>query len=197
MRTERQFIWPESIPEMATERLLLKGLSKQDAVGYFKINSMPEVMVPYGVPCHMKILETENLIHWLDCEFKAERNLRWGIFEKETGNIIGDIGFWRLIPSRASGELGAKLHPAFWRMGIISEAMQAAVSYSFSKLNARTLECYVEKTNQASLKLCKRLGFCEVGIIKGYFYSEEKKDYVDSIFLTLNNDEWQAKENLL
>ena len=196
MRLERQFIWPDSIPEMTTERLLLRGFSKHDAKGYFEINSMQEVMVPYGVPCHTKILETENLIHWLDQEFKAERNLRWGIFDKKTGDIIGDIGFWRFIPSRASGELGAKLHPDFWRKGIISEAMNRVLKYSFSEFNMRIIECNVEKNNQVSLKLCKRLGFCEVGIIKGYFYSEEKKDYVDSIFLTVNNDQWQAKENL-
>ena len=196
MQAERQFIWPETIPELKTNRFILKGLTDQDIAAYFKINSMQEVMDLYGVPCHTSILETEKLILWLAEEFRCGRNLRWGIFEKKSNTLIGDIGFWRLIPSRASGELGAKLHPSYWRQGIISEAMEAVLTYAFSSLNMRTVECNVEEINQASLKLCNRFGFSQVGIAKGYLYSAEKNDYVDSIFLTLNNDQLKKKEDI-
>lgn len=67
--------------------------------------------------------------------YEGKRGIRWGIELKETGQMIGTIGFhaWLHIHKRA--EIGYEIHPDHWRKGYVSEAIQAVLPYGFDQMD--------------------------------------------------------------
>lgn len=177
--------WPEMIPEIKTPRLRVRPITAQDATDYFALNRDPKVMLSYGIPRHQSLAQTQSLIRWMQAEFKKHHFIRWGVEDKATGKLIGDVGFWRFTETRARGEIGAKLLPAYWGSGYMTEAMGAVIRYAFKSMNLQSIECHIELENVGSIRMTEKLGFQRIGVIPSHSYSLLKKDYTDMLLLNL------------
>jgi [ribosomal protein S5]-alanine N-acetyltransferase len=191
MSLQKEIRWPRSIPRLTTERLVLRALTPEDCEDYFKLNADPRVMETYGISVHKKKAQTLNLIRFLHEQFKARMFLRWGIFVKETGQLIGDIGYWRFVDLRARGEIGSKLSPNFWGQGFGTEAVEAVAEYSFQKLNLQSIEGNADVQNLGSIAMLKKVGFIEIGVIPRSSYSDTTQSYVDTLLLHLDCHLWK------
>lgn len=81
----------------------------------------------------------------------------WIVEEKETGRIIGRAG----LENRGGGEteLGYMLAKEAQGKGIAYEVCRAILDYAADALEMEELVCYVRAGNEASVRLCERLGF--------------------------------------
>lgn len=82
----------------------------------------------------------------------------WLVIEKDSGRIVGRAG----ITGREGydeAELGYVIERERQRRGYALEACRAIIGYARDKLEMKGVNCFVQPGNEASVKLCKLLGF--------------------------------------
>ena len=67
--------------------------------------------------------------------------------------MIGSVSFHRIYKDHYRAEIGYMLHPDYWRLGIISEAVDAIINYGFNTLQFHSVEAHIDPTNIGSEKL--------------------------------------------
>jgi ribosomal-protein-alanine N-acetyltransferase len=182
--------WPHKIPVLETDLLDLRPILLEHAADYFEICSNPKVMQTWGTPCHQSIAETERLINFLNDQFVSQQMIRWGIFEKGKNKLIGDVGFWRMIPFRLSAESGAKLAPEFWGKNYMPEALGRVIDYGFKDIGLNSVEGNIDPENKGSLRLVEKLGYTYIGKIPQYSFCGWRKTFIDSEHFMLGKQEW-------
>jgi RimJ/RimL family protein N-acetyltransferase len=153
-----------SIPlPIETERLLIRMFETDDVDPMTRVYGDPEVMqhVCLGVIDGEK---TASLLEEYRCA-QAERGFStWAVVEKESGDVVGDVGFGLYAPT-GEPELGYTLAARVWGRGYGLEAAGACVEAAFMYLPHRRLLAKVEPENERSIRLAERLGMRLVGTI--------------------------------
>jgi RimJ/RimL family protein N-acetyltransferase len=156
------------IPEIQTDRLLLRSFRETDIDEYAEMCADPEVMryLSKGQPiCRDEAWRQMAMIigHWKFREFGL-----WAAEYKETGELAGRIGCWQ--PEGWPGlEVGWTLRQKFWGKSLAFEGAKASLKYAFEKLNADRVISIIHPENVRSIKLAERLGehFDKVAELKG------------------------------
>ena len=172
-------------PYLATERLLLREISLDDAEDIFEIYSNEEVMKYFGKTTYKELSEAGKMAERCINAFKDKEGIRWGITYKNSDELIGSAGIWRIVKEHLRGEIGYDLKISQWNKGIMSEALKAIAEFGFSKMNLHTLEANIDPDNAASRKLLEKIGF----IKEGYFresYLQDGKFFDSEIYSMLN-----------
>jgi ribosomal-protein-alanine N-acetyltransferase len=112
--------------------------------------------------------EARDLIDFFDESFELERAIRWGITLKPSDTVIGTCGYVWLRQYR--GEIGYDLASAYWRRGIMREALEAILEFGFADLGLNRVEALVMSENNASAGLLRSLGFHEEGLLRQHDY---------------------------
>lgn len=73
----------------------------------------------------------------------------------------------------------------YWGKGIMSEAMQGVINFSKTQISPNRIQAEVYPENIASLKLLKKLGFQEEGLLRQYLMHEVTKTFLDVVLLAL------------
>jgi ribosomal-protein-alanine N-acetyltransferase len=111
------------------------------------------------------------------------------LIEKNTDSVIGRCGIhnWNIEHKRA--EIGYHMtNEAFKRTGLMSEAVEAIIDYSFKKLNLNRLEAIVGNSNQASLRIMEKFNFIKEGILRQHHFSDNA--FGDSILYSKLHEEY-------
>lgn len=138
-------------PVIQTERLILRELTLDDASDLFLHFSDPEVTRFMDIDPLEDEQEAKNIINW---HFK-DSGCRWGMFKD--GALIGTCGYHRLQNKQA--EMGYDLAAAYWGQGYMKESLEALIGFGFSTMGLGMIEAEVERENERSIGLLKRLGF--------------------------------------
>src|SRR5580765_1592999 len=119
----------DSFPIMETERLRLREITMEDVSEVFSIYSDPVAMNYFGRLPYKSISEAEERIDKTRIAFENKEGIRWAITQKPDNTLIGSAGIWRLDKSNFRGEIGYELSPAFWRKGIMHEALKKIIDF--------------------------------------------------------------------
>jgi ribosomal-protein-alanine N-acetyltransferase len=88
-------------------------------------------------------------------------------------------------------EMGYELHSDYWRQGLMSEALQAVLEFSFhggAIPVVHRMEALVDPSNTASIRLLEKLGFQEEGVRRHFgFWKGAYRDVL--MFALLNTEE--------
>jgi len=182
----------KNFPRLETPQLILNEIKAEDLQEYFKIYSDVEVMRGWGTAKHESIAETRDLIHQHQSNYESGVALRWGIYEKATGRLVGDAGFWRFVPVRSRGELGAKLAKELWGKSLMVEALNAVIAFAYQDLKLHSIEGNLDPENQKSLKFVEKLGFVREGYVREHMDAPKEKIYKDTILFSLLEKDWKA-----
>lgn len=155
-------------PTLETEQLKLREITDSDVSSIFALFSNEQLTKYYGQDVLTDIDQAQAIVNVFANNYKGKRGIRWGIELKETGQLIGTIGFhaWSHLHKRA--EIGYEIHPDHWRKGYISEAIQAVLPYGFQQMKLSRIGAIVFLENDASNQLLKKIGFQREGILKKY-----------------------------
>lgn len=82
---------------------------------------------------------------------------------RETGEIVGNLGFHGAPDASGTLEVGLEVHPAFRRRGIAREALLGLWAWGCSQAGVRTLRWSAAPGNVASIALAASFGFRCVG----------------------------------
>ena len=162
-------------PELKTERLLLRKLTKNDAGEIFFLRSNEDVLRYLGREPAKSITEAEEFIEKINKNIDGNESVLWGIdLLNEPGRIIGTICLWNIRTEYLRSEIGYVLHPGHWGKGIMKEAINAVVDYGFNVLQLHSIEALLSPENIASSSVLEKTGFVKEGHLKESYYFRGK-----------------------
>jgi ribosomal-protein-alanine N-acetyltransferase len=153
-------------PRLETANLVLRAAKLTDAADLYRVFADPEVTRYLDMEPIAAIEQARRVILHRSDRFRSGQAVRWGIALKPGHHLIGSCGFSLRPGFRA--EIGYELAAAYWRRGIMSEALAAVINYGWRSTNINRFEAFVMQGNTASAKLLEKLGFREEGILRDY-----------------------------
>lgn len=162
------------IPCLETKRVVLRELTNEDAGALFAIFSNAKVTKYYGMPPMTNPLQANALIERFATSAEQQIGIRWAIEEKESGQVVGTIGFhsWSKVHLRA--EVGYELEPNAWGKGYLSEALKTVCTYGFESMGLNRIGAIVFVENVASQNTLLRNGFEKEGLLRDYMMQENE-----------------------
>ncbi|WP_017413897.1 GNAT family N-acetyltransferase [Clostridium tunisiense] len=161
---------PDVFPQIETERLMLKEVSLANSMDMFEIFSDEETLKYYDVEPVHKVAEVNKLIEVLQNRFKNKRGIRWGLYLKDSGKLIGTCGYHDVNREALRAEIGYELSRDFWRKGYMKEALEVILDYGFNNMGLNRIQALVEPENEKSIGILKRVGFTKEGVLRDYEY---------------------------
>lgn len=187
---ESKFAFKE-LPQLQTERLVLRQGEKRDCQAIFELYSCGSVVEYMPLAPFVDMQEAINEMNWHQQIFAAGTGMRWLIEEKESGKVIGTCGFLNFDQAHNRIEIGYDLLPDFWGKGIMKEAVDCIISFGFSLVKVNRIEARVEPDNGASMRLMDKLGFHKEGVLRQLEF--EKGKYVDLAVFSLLQSEYEMR----
>jgi ribosomal-protein-alanine N-acetyltransferase len=173
-------------PEIKTERLFLRKMTRKDAAEILRLRSDENVMQYIDRERAKYIKDAETFLDRITTSLETNNGIMWGITLKETpGILIGNIGYWRLIKEHYRAEVGYMLNPLFWKKGIMKEALREVIVFGFNHMNLHSIEANINPGNEASAALLESTGFIKEAYFKeDFFFNGTFRDTV--IYSRLN-----------
>jgi [ribosomal protein S5]-alanine N-acetyltransferase len=170
-------------PTIHTERFTLRRAFPSDVKALIDLTHDEEVMRYYGMAPYETQEEALDELNWFNGLFDDAKGIRWIIADRLTGSYIGDVGLFNYIPDHARAELGLKLAKAYWRRGIMAEAVEHTIAYGLAEMRLNRIEAVVDPRNEACLGLLSKAGFQKEGLLREY--EREQGGFVDLVMLSI------------
>lgn len=181
----------EQFPVLESNRLIFRAFEYADVPKLFGMRSNDEVMKYLDTYYHQSEADSRLMIEGIHQSFLKKEGINWVIEEKDSGDFVGYIGFWRMMKENVRAEIGYALHPDFWNCGYMTETGRIILEFGFNSLHLHSVEANVNKENQRSMKLLEKLGFVkEAHFRENYFYNGE---FIDSIIYSLLETDFNQK----
>ena len=133
-----------------------------DAEGMFDLDSRPEVLKYLGIPPLTDIEQSREIIRYVQQQYELHGIGRFAVEWKATGEFVGWAGL-KFLTEPLNGhvnyhDLGYRLLPKFWGMGIATEASLASLDLGFNQLGLQAIYAGVLPENAASCKVREKVG---------------------------------------
>jgi RimJ/RimL family protein N-acetyltransferase len=150
----------EADPVIATERLILRPLTENDAQALLAYRSLPEVCryVPFEPMDEAQIFERIRG-QWSELGLHdpgAHRTL--GVEERETGRLVGDVILMLDRDDERKGEIGYVFTPSVAGRGYATEAARALIDFAFDALHLHRVIGRIDSRHTASGRVLQRVG---------------------------------------
>lgn len=152
-------------PTLSTARLLLRPHRPEDFEASIAIWSDPEVTRFIGGRPATREEVWARLLryagHWTWLGFGM-----WAVEERETGQMIGDVGFLRarreITPSHDDWpEMGWSLRTSAHGKGYATEAVRGALHWADARFGQQRTWCIIGEGNEASFRVAAKAGYLE------------------------------------
>ena len=163
-------------PIIDTERLHLRRITNHDLQDLFYLRSNGVLMKYIDRPLTKALEDAAILLGKMNHGIDNNEGIVWAITLKNNPKLIGTISFHRIEKENYRAEIGYMLDPAFWRKGIVSEAMATIIDFGFNNMKLHSIEAHINPGNAASANILKKFNF-----IKEAYYKENY--YFDGRFL--------------
>ena len=111
----------------------------------------------------------------------------WAVTLRDSGKVIGTIGFMWYSEANSAADLGYSLSKSFWNLGYATEALRAVIRSVFAVLHVNRLEAQHDLRNPASGRVMEKSGMRKEGILRQRI--RNKGEYVDlALFAILRSD---------
>ena len=164
-------------PTLETPRLILRRLRMKDAKDIFRYASDERVARYVLWEPHRSLSDTRAYIRYVRQLYRNALPSSWAIELKESGAVIGTIGFMWYSSENRSAEVGYSLSAEYWNRGLMTEALSRLIASAFDDLGINRLEAQYDIRNPASGRVMEKCGMREEGILRSRIFS--KNEYVD------------------
>lgn len=151
-----------------TDRLILRRYKIEDADAMYKNwASDSEVTKFLTWQPHSSVDVSRSIIEdWLK-EYSDEKYYHWAIVFRDNGNEpIGDISVVQMNEDISMVHIGYCLGRAWWRRGIMSEALKAVMDFMFDTVEVNRVESRHDPMNSNSGKVMQKCGMKYEGTLR-------------------------------
>lgn len=161
---------------LKTKRLYLRAMEKSDAD---KIVTMRNDSRILNQLFSSKLIGIEQHLNWFKRSIINKERIDYIICLNTNDEVIGTVNFSEINYKDQKSEFGILIAPEKWGNGYAYETSKRFIDYGFSELNLNKIYLNVFKDNKRALRLYKKVGFVEEGILKEeIFRNGEFKDIV-------------------
>jgi ribosomal-protein-alanine N-acetyltransferase len=190
METNQSPIRFTPFPMFKTARLVLRRITVQDVDEVFAIRSDAETMQYIPRPLAKNKQDAVEYIGIISKGIEDNEFIHWAICLKEDPKLIGMICLIRFQPENYRTEVGYILSPEFRGQGLMTEALQAVVSYAFNVLKYHSLVGVIDPRNLSSEAILNRANFIKEAHFKECRYHNGV--FLDDVVYSLLNTQSQS-----
>ena len=180
------------LPELETEDLILRKPRMRDAKDIFRYASDPEVARYVLWESHRSVSETASFVRDLRVRIRAGYPSSWVVSLRETGLVIGTIGFVWYSTDNNAAELGYSFSREYWNQGYATQALHAVIDCLFSSLPLNRLEAQHDVRNPASGRVMQKCGLTQEGVLRGRIMN--KGEYIDTALYSILRSDWEKSQ---
>ena len=154
------------LPQLDTPRLRLRPLRMGDAADLFAYAQDPLVSRHVLWEPHQSIRHSRMFLRAALRQYRAGLPGSFAIELKNSGRMIGTIGFMWVNTDHKSAEVGYSLSRDFWNQGYMTEALRAVIAFGFEDLRLNRIEAQHDTANPASGRVMAHVGMQYEGIMR-------------------------------
>lgn len=152
----------QDLPEIETDRLLLRKMGPEDAEAVFAYASDPEVTRYVIWDTHRSIEDSREFLKRTIEGYERGEEAGWGIVYKGDLRFVGTCSIVNHSRKDARAELGYVLARSHWGRGLITEAVRALIRFGFERMGLNRVEARCVAENIASARVMEKAGMtCE------------------------------------
>jgi RimJ/RimL family protein N-acetyltransferase len=160
-----------TVPELRTERLVMRGFREDDLDAWAAICADPEVTRWVGDPDGLSREDAWRRMVYVVGHWELRGYGNWALVEQGTGELVGRAGLY--CPEAWPGlEVGWLVGREHWGRGFAPEAGRAAMEWARTELGADRVISLIEDDNERSARVAEKLGMSLEGrtrIVNGQF----------------------------
>src|SRR5438105_4606081 len=141
-----------NLPQLETERLILRRLTLDDVQDIFEYASDPEVPKYTSWERHKTIDDATIFLNVIMPTYDDPKNKEWawGMALKGNGKLIGSCALWG-EPVHARAEVGYVIGRPYWGQGLVTEAVREILRLGFEELGLNRIQarCHPENIGSA------------------------------------------------
>ena len=160
------------MPELTTDRLLLRKITMKDAPDIFDYSRDPEVARYVLWSAQKNLREAKEFCRYEQHRYRADEPSSWGIILRATGRLMGTIGYMQYDEDNATVEVGYSLARSLWGQGLMTEALGRVIGYTFETMDVNRIEAQHELKNPASGRVMEKCGMKREGILRQRLYNK-------------------------
>lgn len=176
---------------LTTERLILRRMELRDAHDIYDYGRDYEVARHVLWSAYRSVAEAKLYIRYMMRKYRMGEPASWCIELKDTGRVIGTIGYMWHQEEHNSAEVGYSLARDMWNQGIMTEALKRVLKYSFEDLHIHRIEAQHEVDNPASGVVMKKCGFQHEGRLRGRLLNKGR--YVDVDLYSILREDYMRR----
>ncbi len=144
---------PATIAE--TKRCFIREMTAEDMDALYEILTEEEVSRYLPVKSGSKEDEMEKLLSYVLHVYSFFEYGYWGVFHKETGELLGRAGFKEgTYPLKA----GYVIKRSEWGKGLATEVLTELIQYAKDELDCFEIYADIDERNTASLRVAEKCG---------------------------------------
>jgi beta-phosphoglucomutase family hydrolase len=152
-----EIIHPTAI--LTTRQFIIRELEISDIPDLFRISIQPEVREFIEDFSDDLKIEEEKHSAYIKNIYRYYGYGIWGVFLKETGQLIGRCGIERkMFDTEEIYELGYLLRKEYQGLGYASQFVRDVLNYCFTALEIPKITAIIDKNNSKSIHLAERVG---------------------------------------
>ena len=179
---------PSTVPTLAFEGYLLRGVVPEDAEDLFSFLSDKEV-TRFTTPQIDALEQVKELIALLIERFEKRQSIYWVIETQSAKRAIGRCHFISWSEQESTAEIGYYLAREYWNKGIMTRSIQAVVRYGFETLELNRIQATVVRENLASARVLEKVGFAREGDSKAFAF--RRGQYFDTVKYSISVEEFR------
>ena len=177
------------LPVLSTPRLTLRPMTMRDAQDIYDYSCDREVARHVLWDAHRSLADSRAYLRFIIRQYREGLPSSYGIVLKETGRLVGTIGFMWMHDENSTVEIGYSLARNFWNQGLMTEALRALIDMAFTTLNIHRIEAQHETVNPASGRVMAKCGMRHEGTLRGRVYNKGR--YVDVDLYAILREDWE------
>ena len=154
------------LPTLETERLVLRPVRLTDAKDLFAYASDPEVSRHVLWETPQSPAQSRAMLRSMLWQYRRGMPSSFAIALKESGRMIGTIGFMWVNTDHRSAEVGYSLSRAYWNQGLMTEALRRIIAFGFDEMKLNRIEAQHETDNPASGRVMAHAGMRCEGVLR-------------------------------
>ena len=152
------------MPQLETERLILRPMRVSDAPAMFEYAKDPDVTRYLLWRPHPDVDHTRSYLEYLAGRYRIGMHYEWAVILKEEDRMIGTCGFCAVDCPHNRGEIGYVLNPKYRGKGIMPEAVRRVLRFGFDMMGLHRIEARYMIGNDASRRVMEKVGMQFEGV---------------------------------
>ena len=138
-----------------TKRCFIREMSQDNLDELYEILTDKDVTKYLNDKAGSKEEELEKLVAYIACAYHFFGYGYWGVFSKETGELIGRAGFRE---GSEPLEAGYVFKRSEWGKGFATEVLMELIRYGEEELGCTEIYATIDERNTASLRVAEKCG---------------------------------------